>query len=392
MRIIFTGASPWTNSGYGKPLRYLIPRLHAAGHSLGLAAFYGWGGTIADMDVNGAPLTVYPQARDGYFNDVIEQHAAHFRADVVVTLQDVWILDGWGHKGFRWCPWMPVDTDPVSEAISVAIDGCHTPLVWCEWSRKQLADHGFPQAKTIPFGVDLEMHQPREQAVCRERVGLPDGFLAGMVAANASDPSRKSIPEVLLAWRHWLDSGGHGHLYLHTTITPKGRSGQGVDLDGLLKTLGLSWSTLDDANAGRSEQAAVLFPSQYRLWSGDVSDSELSDIYNALDVLLAPSQAEGFGIPILEAQACGTPVVTLNTTAMPEITFNGTCLEPLQPCWEDQGGWRGIAPVSGIADAIAQAAEGGFERRVPEELQAFDWDTVVERDWLPFLSELEAEA
>jgi len=392
MRILFTGASPWTNSGYGKPWRYLLPRLHQAGHDLALAAFYGWGGTIADLDVGGAPLRIYPPAADTYFNDIIDRHVAHFRADVVITLQDVWILDRWGQRDFRWCPWLPVDTSPVSEAVRVALDGCHTPLAYCAWARRELVAAGFLRARTVPFGVDLDLHQPRDPQTCRKRLGLPDGFLAGMVAANSSDPSRKSLPEVLLAWRDWLSGGGEGHLYLHTTLTPKGRAGHGIDLIGLLATLDLPWSTLDDPNPERRARAAILFPAQYRMWAGDVDDAELSDLYNSLDVLLAPSQAEGFGIPIIEAQACGVPVVTLHTTAMPELTWNGVCLNPLQPIWEDQGGWRGIAPVAGIRDAIERAARGGFARGVPEQVRDYDWDVMVARDWLPFLDELEAEA
>ena len=40
------------------------------------------------------------------------------------------------------------------------------------------------------------------------------------------------------------------------------------------------------------------------------SESELVYLYNACDVLLFPSFAEGFGWPPVEAMACGTPVVT----------------------------------------------------------------------------------
>ena len=162
-------------------------------------------------------------------------------------------------------------------------------------------------------------------------------------------------------------------------------------MEGIMLSLGLPWSTLDAPDHERRARASVLFPAQYRMWTGAVSDSELADLYNAFDVLLSPSMAEGFGVPILEAQACGTAVVTLAATAMPELTFNGRCLEPAQMTWEDQGGWRGVAPVAGIRGALEDAAAGRFERGVPEQVRAFDWGAVVARDWLPFLEELGAE-
>ena len=35
---------------------------------------------------------------------------------------------------------------------------------------------------------------------------------------------------------------------------------------------------------------------------------------------------EGFGVPIIEAQACGTPVITGDWTAMSEITRTGLAI------------------------------------------------------------------
>jgi len=42
---------------------------------------------------------------------------------------------------------------------------------------------------------------------------------------------------------------------------------------------------------------------------GDLSDSELKQIYLSSDALVAPSRAEGFGLPIAEAMLCGLPVI-----------------------------------------------------------------------------------
>lgn len=52
----------------------------------------------------------------------------------------------------------------------------------------------------------------------------------------------------------------------------------------------------------------------------------LVKLYNAADVLVAPSLYEGFGITILEAMACGTPTITSNVSSLPEISGDAAIL------------------------------------------------------------------
>src|SRR5690606_39893913 len=42
-------------------------------------------------------------------------------------------------------------------------------------------------------------------------------------------------------------------------------------------------------------------------------------LYSACDAFIFPSFTEGFGWPIIEAQACGAPVITSNTGALLEV-------------------------------------------------------------------------
>jgi glycosyltransferase involved in cell wall biosynthesis len=54
------------------------------------------------------------------------------------------------------------------------------------------------------------------------------------------------------------------------------------------------------------------------IFAGYVTNDELPLWYNAATVLAYPSVYEGFGLPVLEAQACGTPVLTSNVSSLPE--------------------------------------------------------------------------
>jgi glycosyltransferase involved in cell wall biosynthesis len=71
---------------------------------------------------------------------------------------------------------------------------------------------------------------------------------------------------------------------------------------------------------GLSEQVAVV---------EKPANDLLEALYNFAHVLLFPSRFEGFGWPVIEAQACGCPVVCSNTSSLPEVAGDGACLHGL---------------------------------------------------------------
>lgn len=64
-----------------------------------------------------------------------------------------------------------------------------------------------------------------------------------------------------------------------------------------------------------------LGPSRYATFVR-ISDEELNELYNAALCLAYPSEYEGFGIPVLEAQRAGCPVIAYNGSSIPEIIGN----------------------------------------------------------------------
>ena len=59
---------------------------------------------------------------------------------------------------------------------------------------------------------------------------------------------------------------------------------------------------------------------------GFVPDDDLPYIYNLAQCFVFPSLYEGFGIPVLEAQACGCPVISTKTGATPEVSGGAALL------------------------------------------------------------------
>lgn len=96
-----------------------------------------------------------------------------------------------------------------------------------------------------------------------------------------------------------------------------------------------------------------------------VSDAELIELYSNASAFLFPSLYEGFGIPVLEAQACGCPVIASDVASMPEVLVDSA--ELVDPhCVED---WvQAICNVVTNAEYRNQLIQSGFRN-----INRFSW-------------------
>jgi glycosyltransferase involved in cell wall biosynthesis len=116
------------------------------------------------------------------------------------------------------------------------------------------------EVKVLPIGVDLDRFQPLDRVECRTRLGLdPEAALALL----PTDPAR---PE---------------------------------------------------KRADRAREAAERAGAQL-LTLGNVPPDEVPSWVNAADVVLVPSEREGFGLAVLEALACDVPVLATPVGVHPE--------------------------------------------------------------------------
>jgi glycosyltransferase involved in cell wall biosynthesis len=73
--------------------------------------------------------------------------------------------------------------------------------------------------------------------------------------------------------------------------------------------------------------ASPLLNGRVRFLQG-LEDVELADLYRSAEALLFPSLAEGFGWPVLEAQACGCPVLTSDRASLAEVAGEAAIFVP----------------------------------------------------------------
>jgi glycosyltransferase involved in cell wall biosynthesis len=61
---------------------------------------------------------------------------------------------------------------------------------------------------------------------------------------------------------------------------------------------------------------------------GNLDSATLQALYSRASAFLFPSLAEGFGWPLIEAQACGCPVITTDEPPMNEVAGDAACYLP----------------------------------------------------------------
>lgn len=369
MKIHWLSNAAWGGTGYSNQTRVFLPRLQALGHELSMTAFWG---------LEGAPLTwkgikVYPRGNHLYGQDIAGANAAHAKADILISLMDAWVCEPRLYGDMPWVPWFPVDSEPLSPRVREQVNQAFARIVYSKFATKMMDDAGL-NYHYVPHGVDTSVYHERENA--REYVHFPkDRYIVGMVAANKGNPSRKAFVENITAFAQFQKKHPDAWLYLHTSTSENGENA-GVNLVELIGSLGMV--------RGRDYQ----FCDQYN-YLVSYSDEYMAHAYSAMDVHLLVSMGEGFGIPILEAQACGTPVIVGDWTSMPELCFSGWKIPKTEaaPFWTPLAAYQYIPRIGAIVDALEMAyhRSTSYRKDAVKGARLYDAERVTEKYWKPTL-------
>lgn len=376
LRILISSNAPFAPSGYGQQVAEFAPRLRDAGYEMAVSCFFGLEGNKIMLD----GITCYPKIADTWGADAMVNHAINFQADIVMTLQDLWVVDPNSLRQLkRWVPIVPIDHDPVPPAIYERLKMAYRIVTYSKFGRDELQRLG-THSTYIPHTVDTNVYKPMDKKDIRKKIGVPDGmFLFGMVSANKDNPPRKSFQEAMDAFKMFHDKHPDSGIYFHTLLAQAG----GFPIEEYAKFLGIH------KNIFHLQPYEQLFLADKKV---------MASIYNAMDCLLAPSTNEGFGVPIIEAQACGVPVITNNWTAMPELVKDGKTgyvVDVAYKRFTPLLSYIAIPSTKSIYDKMellfkADRVKMGEEAR-KFIVNNYDTDKVVKEKWIPFLERVKEE-
>lgn len=328
MRILWMSNAPFVPTGYGTVTKNVCYRLLQRGYNVATINFYGHEGVV--LELNG--LKQYPKAFDLLGKDAAELAIADFNPDVFITLFDCWVGHEWLDRLHScWCPYTPVDHYPIPPPVERIARKAYAVISMSKYGETQLNNVGISNVY-IPHGVDTKTFYPMEdKTTCKTWTGMlsrqdkfskhvgakdfgADSFVVGVNAANKGP--RKDFPRMMTAFKLFLeqnpDAKKDARLYFHTWI--RGVM-QGYHLDDLGKEMGLlehmRWTPIIKMHCGLAEQ-------------------QLNVVYNSFDVFLNLAQGEGFGLPLIEAQACGVPCIATNFTSMTELVKGHGWLIPIK--------------------------------------------------------------
>jgi len=378
VKVIVTGNAPWAPTGYGQQVDLLTRSLSHDGHDVAIAPNYGLQG--AQLEWHGMP--VMPPGYDVWGNDTIQGHAsAFFGKDPgwVISLMDVWIARGPAWKNLDVASWVPIDHLPTPPRVAAFFDDNGAiPIAMSRFGERQLQNVDLDPLYA-PHGVNTQVFRPDIDTINgltpRQIFGIEeDRFVVVMNAANKGiAPPRKAFPQAFAAFGIFAREHDDAVLLVHSERTGMA---DGVNLNRLAEACGIP-----------DEQ--IIFVDQYAYRVG-LSAEMIAGIYNAGDVLLAPSMGEGFGIPVIEAQACGLPVIVSDFSAQPELVGAGWTVGGI-PFWDEaQGSWLHLPAIGEIKDALEEAYNGNY---APQDARRkaleYDHDRVFDTYWKPIMATLD---
>ncbi|TMC42542.1 MAG: glycosyltransferase family 4 protein [Chloroflexi bacterium] len=126
----------------------------------------------------------------------------------------------------------------------------------------------------------------------------------------------------------------------------------------------------DDPRHPEVRQAAAVLPPGSVAFPGRLPDAAVPDLYRGAAMVILPSRAEGFGLPVIEAMACAVPVICSDLPVLREVADGiATFCSP-----DDAPGF-----AAAMAAVLDNPPSGLQRERGRERAHRFSWEAAAER-------------
>lgn len=339
---------PLSLTGFGKHTKNIMEHLHKTGKyklvNLAVGSISGnpelsrtpWKtiGTIQPQKLDAIRNQNDPKNWDGisrmagYGAFAIDEAIKEVKPDVYIAIQDIWGIDysiskPWFNK-ITSVLWTTLDSLPILDKAVLAAKKSKHYWSWADFATKDLHKQGLSHVKTVRGCLDsshffkLEAHKTVE---LRKKFKInPNTFVVGFVFRNQL---RKSVPNLIQGFKIFKQDNPttKAKLLLHTHWA------EGWDIKKLLAEHEVPLSDVLTTYvcknckqyeikpfASHEEKCPYCSSEKSQVTSSPgfgVSEAQLNEIYNLMDVYCHPFTSGGQEIPIQEAKL--TELVTLVT-------------------------------------------------------------------------------
>lgn len=360
-KILFHSNHSKAFTGFGKNCRNILSYLYSTGKYEVIEACNGiakshsslsklpWKcvGTLPDD-----PLKVQRLKQDpnlfraaNYGSECIDDLIKELKPDIYVGAEDVWGFNGYWNREW-WNKinsmiWTTLDSEPILPLAVEAASLVDNFYVWASFAEKALHKLGHTNVNTLRGSIDTSnfFKMPYEDKYdLRKKFSIDSNcFLVGFVFRNQL---RKSVPNLLDGFSDFLKNNpdSNAKLLLHT------HWGEGWDIVRLIKEKNIENSRILTTYFCKECKQYEIKPFEGQeknckycgseksqnttnVQSG-VSEKQLNEIYNLMDVYCHPFTSGGQEIPIQEAKltelitlvtsySCGEDTCTTETGSLP---------------------------------------------------------------------------
>jgi glycosyltransferase involved in cell wall biosynthesis len=287
------------------------------------------------QDVNNYLNSLPPEQREakmrtaGYGELLMDKTIQEEKPDVYIGIQDIWGVD-YNIDRF-WFPkihsviWTTLDSLPILPSAVEKAKEIKNYWIWSNFATKELHRLGYPHVKTMHGAIDASHFyrlSDKQRGTLRKIFSIEqDAFVVGFVFRNQL---RKSVPNLLEGYKLWKERNGvtkKSYLLLHTHF------GEGWNIHRLAEEAGVNKDEILTTHVcqncrnyevkvfkGQGQDCRFCGAKQSQTTTSvgfGVTEDQLNEVYNLMDIYCHPFTSGGQEIPIQEAKL--TELITLVT-------------------------------------------------------------------------------